>query len=295
MAMQSGEFTGAATSVLRTQKTIEYHYLEPVREVVTRLRLFPDARRGAQRLLRRECEVWPRPDSTRRFEDDFGNEVWEFCHAVVTERLLFSVGLLTAHAETYDSTWPWEHRLVASHGMPAAGVGAFLGRSPLVDDSEEIRKAARRWEGTEPVDSRRVAEIGEWVHGVMCFEAGVTTVETPASVALAQKSGVCQDYAHVMLAICRTCGIPARYVSGFIPGEGYMHAWVEALVTEGGAGSAHWTGFDPTHNRRPDSRYLAVALGRDYADVSPVTGSFYGSAPGRLISWSETVQGGTPA
>jgi transglutaminase-like putative cysteine protease len=123
----------------------------------------------------------------------------------------------------------------------------------------------------------------------MQFSVGVTDVETPASVALAGKGGVCQDYAHIMLAICRACGIPARYVSGFIPGEGYMHAWVEALVADTPGGAPHWMSFDPTHDRRPDRQYLAVAMGRDYADVSPVTGSFYGSAPGRLTSWAETI------
>jgi transglutaminase-like putative cysteine protease len=108
-------------------------------------------------------------------------------------------------------------------------------------------------------------------------------------VALAGKRGVCQDFAHVMLAICRASGIPARYISGFIPGEGYMHAWVEALVTDESTGAAHWMGCDPTHNRRADRQYLAVALGRDYTDISPVTGTFFGSAPGRLTSWSETI------
>jgi transglutaminase-like putative cysteine protease len=129
----------------------------------------------------------------------------------------------------------------------------------------------------------------------MRFEAGATDVSTPASVALAGKRGVCQDFSHVMLALCRQMGIAARYVSGFIPGEGYMHAWIEALVSETADGDAHWVGFDPTHNRRADSQYLTVALGRDYADVSPVTGTFYGSAPGRLISWSETILCGRQA
>jgi transglutaminase-like putative cysteine protease len=289
--MQSIEDTSAVMSVLRTLKTIEYDYVEPVRDVITQLRLLPDARRAGQRLLRHECEVSPTPDDTRHFRDEFGNEVWEFHHAVVAQRLRFSVGLLTEHGARGQQERLPGGREVASHGIPAADVAVFLERSRLVDDSAKIRKAARPWQDAGSGDAERVEAIGRWVHERMRFQAGVTTVETPASVALEQRAGVCQDYAHVMLAICRTCGIPARYVSGFIPGEGYMHAWVEALVTDEAAGGAHWLGFDPTHNRRPDHHYLAIALGRDYADASPVTGSFYGSAPGRLTAWSETVLG----
>jgi transglutaminase-like putative cysteine protease len=286
--MQSVIEREGTRSVLQTLKTIEYEYVEPVREVVTQLRLFPHAERGAQRLLRHECEVSPHPDQTRTFVDDFGNEVREYHHAVVAERLRFAVGLMIEHADAGD-TDRRRARLIATHGVPAEGVGAFLAPSRLVDDCEEIHSAARRLEKRGAARAAHVEAIGGWVYEQMQFAVGVTDVETPASVALAGKGGVCQDYAHIMLAICRVCGIPARYVSGFIPGEGYMHAWVEALVSDSGSGTAHWIGYDPTHDRRPDRQYLAVAMGRDYADVSPVTGSFYGSAPGRLTSWAETV------
>ena len=70
---------------------------------------------------------------------------------------------------------------------------------------------------------------------------------------------------------------------------------VEALVADSRTGTTHWEGFDPTHNRRADAQYLAVAVGRDYADISPVTGSFYGPDPGRLTAWSATVLRGATA
>jgi transglutaminase-like putative cysteine protease len=279
----------ATQSVIHTVKTIEYHYAEPVREVVTQLRLFPRARRGAQRLLHRECEVWPQPDRTRRFRDDFGNEVWEFRHDAVAERLWFSVGFATEHARSCGTGFAAVPHLRRSHGVPSMGVTAFLSATPLVDESEEIRRAARGLEGKQATPGALLEALGRWVYETMRFRVGVTTVSTPASVALAGRHGVCQDFAHVMLAVCRASQIPCRYVSGFIPGEGYMHAWVEALVADSRTGTAHWQGFDPTHNRRVDAHYLAVAAGRDYADVSPVTVTFYGSAPGRLTSWSETA------
>jgi transglutaminase-like putative cysteine protease len=287
--MYRGSGTTVAQAVLQTVKTIEYHYAAPVRDVITQLRLFPRAKRGTQRLLQHDCEVWPLPDRQRRFRDVFGNEVWEFLHRAVGEKLRFAVGFTTGHAWNSRSGDAAVARLRASLGVPAGGITAFLDHTPLVDESEEIRQVARSMAGTKATPGELMEAIGRWVHEAMCFGAGVTDVSTPASAALAQRQGVCQDYAHVMLAICRESGIPSRYVSGFIPGEGYMHAWVEALVADSRTGTAHWEGFDPTHNRRPDAHYLAVAVGRDYADVSPVTGTFYGSEPGRLVSWTQTV------
>jgi transglutaminase-like putative cysteine protease len=275
--------------VLQTVQTIEYQYSAPAREVVNWLRLFPRAKRGAQRLLSRECQVWPRPDRTRRFVDEFGNEVWEFVHREVTDRLRFALDLVTAHAVSGCPGGSPGARLVASHGVPRGQLARFLSPTQLVDHSEEIEAAAGGLAGTRATAGELMEAIGGWVHQTMRFGAGMTSVHTPASVALAGRQGVCQDYAHIMLAICRACGIPSRYVSGFIPGQGPMHAWVEALVADSRTGTAHWEGFDPTHNRRPDAHYLAIAIGRDYADISPVSGSFYGSDPGRLTAWSETV------
>jgi transglutaminase-like putative cysteine protease len=280
--------TSGMRSVLQTVKTIEYQYAEPVREVITRLRLFPRARRGAQRLVSRECDVWPCPDRTRRFTDDYGNPVWEFLHREVTERLRFVLGFTTEYASASRWARPTS-RLRASYGVPSAGMESFLEPTPLVDDSEEIRLVARRMAASGVTPAEMMIAIGRWVCDAMQFRAGVTDVHTPASVALAQRAGVCQDYAHIMLAICRASGLPARYVSGFIPGEGYMHAWVEALVPSSRAGTPHWEGFDPTHNRRTDAQYLAVAVGRDYADISPVSGWFDGASPGCLTAWSQTV------
>jgi transglutaminase-like putative cysteine protease len=281
---------------LQTLKTIEYQYEAPVREVITCLRLFPRAQRGSQRLLSRVCEVWPRADRTRRFFDDFGNEVWEFLHAAVGERLRFTLDLTTEHTWKRPAASRPVTRLRATQGVRAAtGLAGFLAATPLVDDSEEIRTLAQSLAGTGATAGELMEAIGRRVNELMQFQPGVTTIETPASAVLAGRQGVCQDYAHVMLAICRACGLPSRYVSGFIPGEGYMHAWVEALVADSRTGTMHWEGFDPTHNRRPDTQYVAVAAGRDYADISPVTGSYYGSAPGRLCSWTTTMLQGAAA
>ncbi|MDP8936334.1 MAG: transglutaminase family protein, partial [Actinomycetota bacterium] len=108
-----------------------------------------------------------------------------------------------------------------------------------------------------------------------------------AAAAVAGGRGVCQDYAHVMIALCRAAGLPARYVSGHLVGEGGSHAWVEVVVSSsavggGTDGRALAVAFDPTHDRRARRGYLTVAVGRDYADVAPTSGTFEGLGPGVL-------------
>jgi transglutaminase-like putative cysteine protease len=277
-------------SILQTVKIDEHEYEAPVRDVVTRLRLFPRRRRGPQHLLHRACELWPRPDRSRRFVDCFGNEVWEFFHSRLAGRLRVALTLTTGSLWQPHPDHPLPPRVRASQGVPAAGHGLFLDRTALVDDSAEIRLAAHFLAATGATGAELMEAIGGWVYERMRFRTGVTTVSTPASAALAGGEGVCQDYTHLMLAICRSLDLPARYVSGFIPCEGAMHAWVEALVPDPRTGTLHWEGFDPTHNRRPDTTYLTVAAGRDYADICPNSGTFRGLSTHRVSAWCETVE-----
>ncbi len=121
-------------------------------------------------------------------------------------------------------------------------------------------------------------KLGRHVHGLMTYASGATNVHTRMIDALRDRSGVCQDYAHIMLALCRTQGIPARYVSGYFFNEfrredevEASHAWVEIFLPGHG-----WKGYDPTHDRLADTRYLKLAVGRDYADIRPISGTFRG-------------------
>ena len=122
-----------------------------------------------------------------------------------------------------------------------------------------------------------VAALCARVHRSLDYQWGVTGVRTTASEALAGGLGVCQDYAHIMLTACRIVGLPARYVSGHLTGEGGSHAWVEILHPNPRRRTT-WTaeGWDPTHNRRVNGDYLVVAVGRDYADAAPLSGSYEG-------------------
>ncbi len=116
------------------------------------------------------------------------------------------------------------------------------------------------------------------VNAALIYERGATDVRTSADAALALGRGVCQDFAHLMLAACRCLGLPARYVSGYLytPPNAYAelasHAWVDVYVAGQG-----WLALDPTHNAAQSGHYVRVAVGRDYADVPPTRGVFKGN------------------
>jgi transglutaminase-like putative cysteine protease len=118
-----------------------------------------------------------------------------------------------------------------------------------------------------------------FIHTHFQYESLSTTVHTHMRDVLRERRGVCQDFAHVMIGLCRSLKIPALYVSGYLATEvaSATHAWVEVLVP--GAG---WLGLDPTHNRPADETYVKIAVGRDYADVPPVAGNYKGTTERKL-------------
>jgi transglutaminase-like putative cysteine protease len=121
------------------------------------------------------------------------------------------------------------------------------------------------------------------------YESASTEVGTPAVEALAQRKGVCQDFAHIMIGCLRALGVPARYVSGYLltmppPGQARLvgsdasHAWVSVYAPPAGNVTAPgaWYDFDPTNNRMPGEDYVTIAFGRDFGDVSPMRGLLHG-------------------
>ncbi len=129
-----------------------------------------------------------------------------------------------------------------------------------------------------------VRRLGAHVHRSFAYRPGATGVGTSALEALRLRAGVCQDFAHVLLGLCRSLGMPARYVSGYFlnpelpPGAAEAsHAWIEAFLPGHG-----WAPYDPTHDRPADERYVKVALGRDYADIRPISGTYRGAATREL-------------
>ncbi len=120
--------------------------------------------------------------------------------------------------------------------------------------------------------AEQVARLSDYMQALLRYESGSTNIRTTAEEALTQGKGVCQDYAHALIALCRLSGIPARYVSGFTSGYGVTHAWVE-YYDEG-----CWYAFDPTRNVAVETGYIKLAQGRDYGDCPIERGVFRGVA-----------------
>src|SRR5438128_1376438 len=157
----------------------------------------------------------------------------------------------------------WTLRRGWRFGSPFAGY--LLEVTPLTGADDRIQSAAAKLAARAEWGLELADRINDWVYRSMTYRYGVTGIRTTAAEALALGAGVCQDYAHVMLAVCRACALPARYVSGHMLGQGGTHAWVEVVLPgDGGRDAVAWA-FDPTHAGRAGLGYVTIARGRGYA------------------------------
>ena len=271
--------SAVATLDERTSRTfalgqrIRYHYSAPVTDLRQRLKVVPPPAHGPQRRSRWQLTVQGAPSSTKRtFLDRFGNVTIDVRVPRVDEAVEF---VLDVEADTDVSRWPYEPIVDRGYLRPTRLTRA---EGPVA----ELVPA-----GSDP----DVASLCERVYRCLDYEWGITGVDTTAAEALAGGRGVCQDYAHIMLAACRAAGLPARYVSGHLAGEGGSHAWVEVLHPHPYRRN-RWIaqGWDPTHNRRANSDYLVVAVGCDYADVAPLSGTYDGTGATNTLAVEKRLE-----
>jgi len=150
----------------------------------------------------------------------------------------------------------------------------FLQNSRFVEIEPDVWRLAV--DATVDCDDvwQAVLALMQFVHGFLKYEPHSTHVHTHMRDVITQKRGVCQDYAHLMIGLCRSLKIPARYISGYLATESASatHAWVEVFVPNVG-----WRAVDPTHNRQLDNTYVKIGHGRDYGDVPPIAGNYRGT------------------
>lgn len=244
-----------------------------------------------QKLLSCAIQIDPPPDERHDAPDSFGNAITHFglhgAHRMLRVRMQCSVEVLE-RPPVLDGqgAMSWEQVREALRDEPALdGLEAARMAEPtrLVPLSEGARMyalpsllPAANW-----LDA--VTDLMHRIHADFDFDPESTTVSTSVDEVLYQRRGVCQDFAHLMLACLRGHGLPARYVSGYLltdppPGQPRLmgadasHAWVAAYSPEFG-----WVEFDPTNDQRADTRYITLAWGADFADVVPLRGVILGS------------------
>ena len=254
---------------LRVEHETRFSYDGPINEAYTELRLKP-AHRDGQRCSSFALETEPRGVSVDEYQDRFGNAVHHF--DVLEPHATLGV---TARSEVWTPD-----RFVDDESAPS-----LLDRWDLLRASRYValRDAIADLAAQVDADGAELATAHAVMAAVrerMTYESGTTDVETLANEALAAGHGVCQDFAHVMIGVCRLKGIPARYVSGYLydpkstrNGDTASHAWVDVFDPDRG-----WVSLDPTHDREQTGYYVRVGVGRDYFDVPPTRGVYKGKA-----------------
>jgi transglutaminase-like putative cysteine protease len=263
-----------------------FRYDPAIRESVMEVRMQPrsDAR---QRCLTFSLEVAPQAN-VMVYRDFMGNTVHHFDipgrHSLIELNAEALVDLVPASTEPRAGADDWRE---LDAQVAAGDFWEMLLPSPFVQPTAELQKLAREI-GCErhgrPLEC--LMELSEAVFRIFEYLPNSTEVDSPIDVALRARRGVCQDFAHVMIALVRRLDVPCRYVSGYLfhPNSsadrstaGATHAWVEAWVPPVG-----WTSFDPTNNLLCGERHIRVALGRDYSDVAPTRGVYKGEAASEL-------------
>ena len=250
-----------------------FRYSGPIAETVMEVRLRPMDGLG-QRCLEFELDV-SSGVKPRSYLDGYGNNVHYF-------------NLVRPHSRLSVSS----RSVVETGGEPDADPGEDLVqdflrfRSP-VKDVEGVRQLAGTHKIADPFSGPAVEQMLDdltlAISRDFAYNRAVTNVYSAVDEVLALRAGVCQDFAHLLIAVARTMGVPARYVSGYIhqPGDSgtttASHAWAEAWVPGRG-----WIGYDATHPVRTSEHHVRLAVGRDYSDAAPTRGIYVGSAAGTM-------------
>lgn len=262
--------------ILKVEHTTLFEYDSPIYETATEVRLEPVGNGTTmQRCVNFNLQLNPEA-MVFEYTDFYGNRVHHFNILQSHKRVEI---VATSVVETASA-------LLGTAEENEIFLMDFSGESRYVHFDPEIRSFAEPFMGM--TDSYQQAlDICRHINATFRYEPGVTDVHSTSAVVMALGRGVCQDFSHIMIAVCRTLGIPTRYVSGYLFGGGSTpegrdeasHAWCEVYCGP----EKGWTGFDPTHNTLiVDERYIKIGSGRDYADVPPVRGTYKGTSSEKL-------------
>ncbi|MDB6076936.1 MAG: Transglutaminase [Akkermansiaceae bacterium] len=278
----------------RIRHRTTYRYEIPANLGHNEARLRPRDLPG-QRCLSWKLSIEPGPEYHRERYDSFGNHIDHFSiqrpHTELVITAQSEVEVLSSRQLPLESAAAWDAvpgMLRAAKDAASLDARAFALASPQVPVSAELAEFARIDFAPGRPTLEGVAALNARIFREFKFDPGFTTVSTPVADVLANRRGVCQDFAQVMIAALRSIHLPARYVSGYLetlppPGKPKLvgadasHAWVSVFVPGQG-----WVDFDPTNNVRPSDRHIITAIGRDYGDVAPLRGVTVGGTSHKL-------------
>ena len=282
--------------LLQITHDTRYDY-QPAVEIAQHMAYLKPRSHTSQSVLDFRLEINPLPASLQYQPDVFGNERCFFSLQVPHSTLSVTSHSLiaTQPSESVVSRASWESvrdALCFRAGQPFDASAEYLFASPYVPRHPQFSSYAQPSfaPGGSLLDA--ALDLMHRIHQDFTYASQSTQINTPALQALAQRKGVCQDFAHIMIACFRSMGLPARYVSGYLltqprAGEARLlgsdasHAWVSVCLPDLPEG-ARWCDFDPTNDRwgwhAPGPDYVTLAIGRDFGDVSPLRGVIHGGA-----------------
>ena len=262
----------------RASHTTRYTYEGPVSHCLSEARLTPRIL-PTQDLVDWSLSVTPRPGAIISRKDYFGNDVSSFAVLEPHDRFTVTATSLVEVKSNTDSLLlgpSWEEARDQLAGLETDELleaNEFTWESPYVPWLDELAAYSRPvLTPNRPLVEAARALMSK-IHKEFTYKTASTSIETPLETVAASRTGVCQDFSHVMIGALRSYGLAARYVSGYLRGDADFqgaqasHAWVSVFVPNVG-----WVDFDPTNNVMPSTGHLTIAWGRDFGDVTPVNG-----------------------
>jgi transglutaminase-like putative cysteine protease len=262
------------------QHSTRYLYEQPVRDSASQIMLYPITDEFQEPL--KHVIIITGDPPVHVHTDYYGNQVGTFTYAqphhemVIHSRLNVETKSRILPADDVPSDLQWKELKLLKQQLTHVDY-LRTERFDRLEEVEVVVESERRRNST-PLQS--ATHLCQNIFDSFAYKKGITTVESTVEEIWKLKSGVCQDFAHILLVMLRLLDIPARYVSGYIctkktgiRGEGATHAWVEAYIPYYG-----WLGFDPTNNCIVNETHVRLAVGKNFSDCSPVKGTYRGTS-----------------
>ena len=267
-------------SKFKIRHITKYNYDDTVRDSANQIMLYP-LKDQYQEILQHQIIISGNPIvSVHR--DYYGNEVGTFTHAQPHKELFIDSRLVveTSHRPTPEDTVGQEIQWKEFENLKYQLEFIDFLKQEKFEALPDVKAVLEEEQCKHCTPLQSAKDLCAYIYKNFSYQKGITTVETTIDEIWKIRSGVCQDFAHILLVMLRLMNMPARYVSGYVcpsregmRGEGATHAWVEAYIPFYG-----WLGLDPTNNCIANETHVRLAVGKNFSDCSPVKGTYRGTS-----------------